>query len=97
MAQERGIYVVGMIFPQNPRYKESGAFGRYGMRRSMAMSLIDQFQKYETEYSNFRFFDENKMGDHDYTDDEALDTDHLCYKAAPKITSRLDSLLKTLE
>ena len=97
LAQERGIYVVGMIFPQNPKYKESGAFGRYGMRRSMAMSLIDQFQKYETEYPNFRLLDENKMGDHDYTDDEALDNDHLCYKAVPKITSRLDSLLKTLE
>ena len=97
LAQERDIYVVGMIFPQNPRYKESGAFGRYGMRRSMAMSLIDQFQKYETEYPNFRLLDENKMGNHDYTDDEALDNDHLCYKAVPKITSRLDSLLKTLE
>ena len=97
LAQERGIFVVGMIFPQNPKYKETGAFGRYGMRRSMAMSLIEQFQKYETEYSNFRLLDENKMGNHDYTDDEALDSDHLCYKAAPKITSRLDSLLKTLE
>lgn len=93
----RNIYVVGMIFPQNPMYKETGTFGRYGMRRSLATSLIKQFQEYEMIYPNFKLFDENKMGDHDYTDDEAVDSDHLCYNAAPKITGRLDSLLKTLK
>ena len=41
----RNIHVVGMIFPQNPRYKETGAFGRYGMRRSLAKSLIDRFHE----------------------------------------------------
>lgn len=96
LAREKDIYVVGMIFPQNPRYKETGAFGRYGMRRSLAMSLIDRFLELEKVYPNFRLLDENKMGNHDYSDAEAMDIDHLCKAGVPKITSRLDSLLKTL-
>ena len=71
MSLNRNIYVVGMIFPQNPRFKETGAFGRYGMRRSLAESLIKQFQEYEKVYSNFVLLDENKMGNHDYSDDES--------------------------
>ena len=96
-SQKRGIYVVGMIFPQNPRYKDTGAFGRYGLRRSVAATLIEQFKALEKEYPNFVLFDENKMGDHDYSDGDAQDNDHLCGAAAPKITGRLDSLLKTLK
>ena len=93
----RNIHVVGMIFPQNPRYKETGAFGRYGMRRSLAKSLIDRFHEFETIYPNFTLLDENKMGNHDYSDSEAVDADHLCSQATPKITYRLDSLLRTLK
>lgn len=40
--------------------------------------------------------DENKMGDHDYTDEMAQDTDHLSPLGAEKLTLRLDSLIKTL-
>ena len=93
----RNIYVVGMIFPQNPRYKETGIFGRYGMRRSLARSLINQFHELAQIYPNFTLFDENKMGAHDYTDMEAVDSDHLCYNGTPKITARLDSVLKSLK
>ena len=59
--------------------------------------LNKQFKELEKTYSNFTLFDENKMGDHDYTDNEAVDSDHLCGNAVPKITSRLDSVLKTLK
>ena len=41
--------------------------------------------------------DENKMGNHDYTDEMAQNMDHLNYKGAVQLTTRLDSLLKTLE
>ena len=97
MAKDKDIQVVGVIFPQNPKYKETGAFGRYGMRRSLAKSLIDQFHKMEKKNKNFTLLDENKMGDHDYTDQEAVDFDHLCYNGVPKITARLDSVLRTLK
>ena len=96
-AKEHDVHVVGLIMPQNPKYKETGAFGRYGLRRSLAKTLIERIAQYETTYSNFTLLDENKMGEHDYTDEEALDFDHLCSAGAPKITSRVDSLLKTLK
>ena len=97
VALNRNIHVVGMIFPQNPMYKKTGAFGRYGMRRSLAKSLIERFHEFETIYPNFSLFDENKMGNHDYSDSEAVDADHLCSQATSKISYRLDSLLKTLK
>jgi uncharacterized protein (TIGR02171 family) len=97
MAAEKDIYVVGLILPQNPKYKETGAFGRYGLRRSVAKTIIEEIAGYKTLYPNFALLDENKMGEHDYPDDMALDFDHLCAEGAPKITSRVDSLLKTLK
>ena len=47
--------------------------------------------------SNFRLMDENKMGNHDYTEDMAIDYDHLSAIGAVQLTSRLDSLLHTLD
>ena len=41
--------------------------------------------------------DENKMGDHDYTDEMAQNRDHLSYLGAQKLTARLDSVLKSIE
>ena len=40
--------------------------------------------------------DENKMGNHDYTDDMARDSDHLATEGAAQLTTRIDSLIKTL-
>lgn len=96
-AANRDITVIGIIFPQSPLYRESGAFGRYGLRRSRAVEIIKQLSNLHREYPNFVFMDENKMGEHDYTDEMAVDHDHLCSVGAIKITSRLDSLLKTLK
>ena len=93
----KNVHVVGVIFPQSPAYKSTGAFGRYGLRRSKAKVLLDSLKGLETEYANFSLMDENKFGDHDYGDDVALDYDHLCHRGAAKISVRLDSLLRTLE
>ena len=67
------------------------------MRRSTAEMLIQRIKKIAEENKNFVLMDENKMGNHDYFGDVAADYDHLCDKGAKKFTSRLDSLLKTLE
>jgi hypothetical protein len=40
--------------------------------------------------------DENKMGDHDYTDDMAMDNSHLSPKGAQQLTNRLDFFIHTL-
>ncbi|SHK90545.1 TIGR02171 family protein [Fibrobacter sp. UWB12] len=96
-AKEHNIFIIGVIFPQSPGYKETGAFGRYGLRRSVAKEMIEKIQKYEEKYSNFKLMDENKMGNHDYEDIDALNCDHLSDTGAKKFTNRLDSLIKALK
>lgn len=96
-AKERNVYVIGVIFPQNPRYKKTGAYGRYGLRKSYAKTLIEKIKKLEKDYSNFRFVDENKMGEHDYSDNMASDTDHLCVMGGYQLWDRLDSVIQTLK
>ena len=96
-AAKRDIRVVGLIFPQSPAYAETGAFGRYGLRRSSAEKLINELKSLNKEYPNFVVMDENKMGKHDYTDMMAVDEDHLCYGGSVVLTSRLNDLLLSWE
>ena len=91
------VKTIGIIFPQNPGYRETGAYGRYGPRRSKVMKLLDSLNRYQKEYPNFILMDENKNGYHDYSDNCALNTDHLSVLGASKLTLRLDSLIKTLK
>ena len=90
------INVVGVIFPQNPRYRETGSWGRYGPQRSAAEKYIESVKALAGRISRFAVLDENRNGNHDYTDQMALNTDHLSVKGAEQLTTRLDSLLKTL-
>ena len=92
-AREKDVVLVGVIFPQSPYYKKTGSFGRYGMRRSTADSLTKVLKGWMKTYPNFMLVDENKMGNHDYTDDMAFDYDHLSVTGARKITITLDSLI----
>lgn len=96
-SKEKDIFVIGIIFPQSPAYKNTGSFGCYGLQRSLAPSVIDDLTNLSQENPNFILMDENKMGNHDYTDEMARDRDHLSHTGALQITHRLDSLLRTLE
>ena len=95
--QQKNIVLIGIITPQNPRYRETGAFGSAGVLRSQAPKLIQQIANLSNKYPNFILMDENKMGDHDYTDDMANDKSHLATKGAEQLTKRLDSLIRTLD
>ncbi|MBO5532646.1 MAG: TIGR02171 family protein [Fibrobacter sp.] len=97
IAELHGVKVVGLILPLSPYYRNTGSYGRHGMRRSVAEQLIERLKKVAAESENFVLMDENKMGNHDYLGDVANDYDHLCDVGAKKLTLRLDSLLKTLE
>jgi uncharacterized protein (TIGR02171 family) len=97
IASASDVNVVGVIIPLAPKYRESGAYGRYGLRRSRAKTLIEKIKDFENKYSNFRLFDENKFGFHDYDDSMAANWDHLSSLGAVQFTPRLDSLLHTLE
>jgi len=95
-AMEHDVKVIGIIFPQNPEYKNTGAFAFHGIQRSKAPALIQELADLSKTYPNFTLMDENKMGDHDYTDDMAFDHNHLAHDGALQMTSRIDELLATL-
>ena len=95
--EDEGVYVVGIVFPQSPGFKKTGSFGKYGIRRSEAPALLAEIKALEKTYPHFVFWDENKMGDHDYSDEMASNKDHLSELGALQLTSRLDSLLRTLK
>ena len=62
-----------------------------------APEIIERLNALTEKYSNFTFFDQHKMGEHDYLEGMNFDDDHLCRAGAERITHRLDSLLKTLD
>lgn len=97
VAKEKGVYVVGIVFPLSPYYKETDQYGRHGLRRTTAESYMERLREYDVEEKNFVLMDENKMGDHDYPTSMSYDCDHLNYKGSRLLAQRLDSLLKTLE
>ncbi len=92
-----GIRVIGIVFPQNPKYRETESWGRYGPSRTAAVQIMDSLSACEDLFPNFILMDENKMGEHDYSDEMAQNTDHLAYRGAAQLTARLDSLLRTLK
>ena len=96
-ARDKGIKVVGVVFPQSPHYMKTGTYGRHGMRRSAAELLIAKAASLTQKYDNFYLMDENKMGNHDYSNSMAEDHQHLCPVGAMQMTHRVDSLLMTLE
>ena len=97
MAENHNVYVIGIVFPQSPNYRNTGSFGRYGIRRSEAPALLKEIQDLKSVYPNFVFWDENKMGDHDYSDAMASNRDHLSYLGGEVLTARLNALLDSLE
>ena len=94
--KEHDITVIGVIIPVSPEYKNTGAFGYRGLRRSDAFKVIEDLSDLSLTYPNFVLMDENKMGEHDYTDEDALDNAHLSKVGAAKLTPRIDSLIRTL-
>lgn len=96
ICQERNIAVIGVLIPLNPAYKETGAYGYRGLQRSKAVELIEELSALQKAYPNFYLMDENKMGDHDYTDEMACDHSHLSDAGATQLSKRLDSLITSM-
>lgn len=96
-AAEHNITVIGVEFPQSPAFKTTGSYAQFGLQRSQIPYLFEEINHISKTYPNFIFVDENKMGDHDYSEDMAQDAGHLSTEGAAKMSIRLDSLLRTLE
>lgn len=96
-AQNKDVVVIGILFPQNPDYQNTGAYGRYGLRRSVAEQFVSRLQELEKSYSNFKFVDRNRMGNHGYPSEWFVDDDHLCIEGAKSFTATVDLILNGLE
>lgn len=97
LTADKGIRVIILEPPQSPSFRNTGAYGKNGILRSEAPALLESIQNISQDYPHVVFMDENKMGEHDYTDDMAYDRDHLGSLGAEKISRRLDSLIQTLD
>lgn len=91
-ANKKGIKVICLIAPQSPMYKKTGSYGVYGPKRSDAELILNEAKKMD-----LIWMDENKMGDHDYTESMAYNMDHLSGEGSTVLTSRLDSLFADLK
>jgi uncharacterized protein (TIGR02171 family) len=89
----RGIKVLGVVFPQSPRFKETEYAGRYEPRWPLYRTILAQIKSLESSHRNFRLYDAFQDGNHDYSDSEAYDNDHLSARGAAKLSPRIDSIL----
>lgn len=94
--REKNITVIGVLTPMHPGYRETGAYGYRGLQRSKAVELIEELSALHETYPNFYLMDENKMGNHDYTDEMANDHSHLSGLGAAQLSRRIDSLITKL-
>lgn len=92
----RKIHLIGIVFPQSPAYKSTGSFGLYAIQRSVAKEKLDELKAFSKQNLYFHLMDENKMGNHDYTDEMARNRDHLSSIGAAQMTKRFVQLLDSL-
>lgn len=95
-AKNREIEVIGVIYPQSPFYRQTGSQGRYGPSRSYSVGILEYLNSLTSKYSNFHLMDENQSGNHDYTDAEAQNWDHLCDPGISQLTQRVDQKIQEL-
>lgn len=82
-------------FPMNPAFITTDSYGRYGPLWTTALQIVDDFKELEKRRSNVHFYDAYNSGNHDYTDVDAANSDHLSSYGAVKLSARVDSLIST--
>ena len=90
------IHLLMINFPESPAYKNTDHFARYGPSWATGRAVVEQLKSLETRYSNFHFYDAYNDGNHDYSDEDAGNWNHLNPRGAAKLTKRLDSLIQTI-
>jgi hypothetical protein len=90
---ERKIHVLFVNYPVSPHFRQSPRFQTYGPTWETGRAVMRDFRDLEAISPYVHFYDAYQDGNHDYTDSEALDWDHLNAIGAAKLTLRLDSLL----
>lgn len=91
---ENGIKVVGVVTPLSPDFKNSPWFGKFGLPRDQATSMLSHLQELDAEIPGFLFLDQNQMGEHDFIEGEFRDSDHLCSLGGRRLADTLSSAIQ---
>jgi uncharacterized protein (TIGR02171 family) len=94
--RKKGVHWIMIDMPVSPHYKNSPNYSFWGPARQTALDVQRKMSDIEHANPYFHFYNANMNGNHDYSDDEAQDENHLCASGANKLTVRLDSLIRTL-
>jgi uncharacterized protein (TIGR02171 family) len=93
----RGIHLVIVNFPQAPVYATSPVMGKYGPTWATWKAIQSRLRALETAKPFLHFYDANMDGSHDYPDSAAINADHLSVVGARILSTRLDSLLNSIQ
>jgi uncharacterized protein (TIGR02171 family) len=88
------VHLLIINFPESPAYRGTDHYTRYGPSWETGRAMIKQVKALESVYPYFHLYDAYNDGNHDYTDTDARDWNHLCSNGAAKLTARLDSLIQ---
>ena len=92
-AGSRGIKVLLVNFPRSPNYKNQERAGFFDPPWWLYHKVLKDVSVIVSRHSNAAFYDAHNDGEHDYTDDDAVDPNHLSTKGGIKLSSRLDSII----
>lgn len=94
--EERKTHLIIVIFPMSPHFKNTDHYGLYGPNKETAHKIIKQVETLCTKSEYLHFYDAHKFGEHDYTNKEAYNVDHLSTIGAEKFTKRLDVIIENI-
>jgi uncharacterized protein (TIGR02171 family) len=93
----RKIHFLFYITPESPFYKNTASFGLYGPGWETGKAVVKQIVSLQDSFPGYaHFYDAYLNGNHDYTDEEAANFDHLCPAGAKKLSIRIDSLINVI-
>jgi uncharacterized protein (TIGR02171 family) len=90
---QKQIHLLMIVTPESPYYRSTTAYTRYGPLRPDGETLVAALDSMTINNPYCHFYDANLGGNHDYTNAEASDWDHLCDAGAEKFSRRLDMLI----
>jgi uncharacterized protein (TIGR02171 family) len=92
-----GVHFLLYLTPVNPAYKKFNVFESSGPDMPVAKQICDQLLSLQDSIPGyFHFYNADNFGNHDFSDADAYDANHLCTVGARKFSSRLDSLVKSI-
>jgi|WetSurMetagenome_2_1015567.scaffolds.fasta_scaffold01606_7 uncharacterized protein (TIGR02171 family) len=93
---DRKVHCLLYLTPESPYYKNTPYYTRYGPTWEMGRQVVAQFKALADSLEYCHFYDAYNEGDHDYTDADAYDWDHLSASGARKFSARVDSVVKAI-